>query len=555
MEKNQRITCGFIILIGLVYFCLLIPANLTGAADPEMLSVFEVDEYAQYPHVIQMLTPGDTLYHSIRNFFIYQHYFYGFPFYFLSAISVFPLKLLSPNWPENTRLIVCWLRMTINVLPMIFAIGIFTWLITRFKNRLISLSLFVFLLTIPAVLLNNFWWHPDSLSLFFISLVFLFLDLDEFRFGKYFSLAAAACGYTVGIKYQGLYFALAIPLLLIYAILRKRLSWKKAIKKAIIFVVIMLVFFIFSNPLLLLPQERAEIIRTQQIQFEQTGVGIFTIHSNALRNSLLLPSDIRKYYAETWFFILAIIGLLMGFKGEEKQRIQSLLFLSYLMVAFYITAYAATNRLHYFLPVAVPLLGFIADFYFIGKRDFPAIDLKFGTNIRKVMYGILTLLIAFQFSLNIRLDHSLYRDQLSRETESSSIALYHQIENEIIPVLKSKVNNRMIRVFRDWKVYFPDQEGFAVQMDWNMATLDKINEWQPDLIILEEENLKEFSDPTIIDHAVNPEEMKLIHSFYQQAASDQIPGYDRIMQNSFGSVYVRVTMRDALKKDCRCEFP
>ena len=555
MEKNQRITCAFIILIGLVYFCLLIPANLTGAADPEMLSVFEVDEYAQYPHVIQMLTPGDTLYHSIRNFFIYQHYFYGFPFYFLSAISVFPLKLLSPNWPENTRLIVCWLRMTINVLPMIFAIGIFTWLITRFKNRLISLSLFVFLLTIPAVLLNNFWWHPDSLSLFFISLVFLFLDLDEFRFGKYFSLAAAACGYTVGIKYQGLYFALAIPLLLIYAILRKRLSWKKAIKKAIIFVVIMMVFFIFSNPLLLLPQERAEIIRTQQIQFEQTGVGIFTIHSNALRNSLLLPSDIRKYYAETWFFILAIIGLLMGFKGEEKQRIQSLLFLSYLMVAFYITAYAATNRLHYFLPVAVPLLGFIADFYFIGKRDFPAIDLKFGTNIRKVMYGILTLLIAFQFNLNIRLDHSLYRDQLSRETESSSIALYHQIENEIIPVLKSKVNNRMIRVFRDWKVYFPDQEGFAVQMDWNMATLDKINEWQPDLIILEEENLKEFSDPTIIDHAVNPEEMKLIHSFYQQAASDQIPGYDRIMQNSFGSVYVRVGMRDALKKDCRCEFP
>ncbi|HOG22220.1 MAG TPA: hypothetical protein PK721_06705 [Flexilinea sp.] len=555
MEKNQRITCAFIILIGLVYFCLLIPANLTGAADPEMLSVFEVDEYAQYPHVIQMLTPGDTLYHSIRNFFIYQHYFYGFPFYFLSAISVFPLKLLSPNWPENTRLIVCWLRMTINVLPMIFAIGIFTWLITRFKNRLISLSLFVFLLTIPAVLLNNFWWHPDSLSLFFISLVFLFLDLDEFRFGKYFSLAAAACGYTVGIKYQGLYFALAIPLLLIYAILRKRLSWKKAIKKAIIFVVIMMVFFIFSNPLLLLPQERAEIIRTQQLQFEQTGVGIFTIHSNALRNSLLLPSDIRKYYAETWFFILAIIGLLMGFKGEEKQRIQSLLFLSYLMVAFYITAYAATNRLHYFLPVAVPLLGFIADFYFIGKRDFPAIDLKFGTNIRKVMYGILTLLIAFQFSLNIRLDHSLYRDQLSRETESSSIALYHQIENEIIPVLKSRVNNRMIRVFRDWKVYFPDQEGVAVQMDWNMATLDKINEWQPDLIILEEENLKEFSDPTIIDHAVNPEEMKLIHSFYQQAASDQIPGYDRIMQNSFGSVYVRVGMRDALKKDCRCEFP
>ncbi|MCD4753454.1 MAG: hypothetical protein K8R40_10315, partial [Anaerolineaceae bacterium] len=61
----------FFILTGLLYFSLFIFPNLKGAQNADMLAVFEIDEYAQYPHLIRMLSPGDSIYQTIRNFTIY----------------------------------------------------------------------------------------------------------------------------------------------------------------------------------------------------------------------------------------------------------------------------------------------------------------------------------------------------------------------------------------------------------------------------------------------------------------------------------------------------
>ena len=46
---------------------------------------FEVDNYAQYSHVIRMLTREKRCF--VINFFIYQHYFMD-SFYFFSALSL-----------------------------------------------------------------------------------------------------------------------------------------------------------------------------------------------------------------------------------------------------------------------------------------------------------------------------------------------------------------------------------------------------------------------------------------------------------------------------------
>ena len=88
MSPTQKKILKILLVLSGVYFVLFIFPNLTGAQDPNMLSIFEIDEYAQYPHAIAMLIPGPTLYQTIRNFLIYLHYFYGYPFYFFSALAI-----------------------------------------------------------------------------------------------------------------------------------------------------------------------------------------------------------------------------------------------------------------------------------------------------------------------------------------------------------------------------------------------------------------------------------------------------------------------------------
>ena len=43
MEKEQKVTFWILIIFGIIYFSIMIPANLTGAETAEMLEVFEVD--------------------------------------------------------------------------------------------------------------------------------------------------------------------------------------------------------------------------------------------------------------------------------------------------------------------------------------------------------------------------------------------------------------------------------------------------------------------------------------------------------------------------------
>ena len=530
MEKAQKKTAIVLIIIAAIYFCLMIPANATGAKTPQMLSIFEVDEYAQYEHVLRMLTPGETLYQSIRNFFVYLHYFYGYPFYFFSAILLFPLKLISgSNWPDNTQTIVCWLRQTVSVLPMIAAAVMLVWISTRFKRRFLSIGLFLFLLTLPGVILNNFWWHPDSLSVFFITLVFFFLNRDQLRFGRNFYAAAAACGVAVGIKYAGLYFAAAIAVYLLSGYCLKKISWKQTVFSGLSFFLIMIALVVISNPLLLLPQERAEILRTQQRQFEQTGTGIFVNRHSTFLENWNLPSDIRRYYGETWCFVFALGSLVAGFFRSRAEKIRSAALLAYLIVASSVILLAASRRLHYYLPVVLPLFAML-----------PSLFQTASAKQKKLFDTLLCLVLLLQGIPNLLLSVSLFRTQLSREATSPAIQLYEQVESELLPQI-SLPEGRMLRVFRDWKIYFPEQDGFAVQMDWEMATLERIQAWDPDLILLEQENIRMFADPEAVSEAVDPEAMQKMHAFYASAAQDQLPGYRKVLENHFAVVFEKTS--------------
>lgn len=520
--KSKKKTLFLLALIGLIYFCTLIPANLTGAETPEMLEVFEVDEYAQYPHLMRMLSPGEGLYPTLRNFFIYLHYYYGFPFYFWSALSVLPLKLSD----AQTRVIVCTLRQMISVLPMILSAGLLTWIFTKFRRTVSTVLLFVLLLTMPAVLQNDFWWHPDSLTLLFLSLTFFFLDRDRMRCGKNFLFAAFACGAAIGTKYLGLYFALAIPTYLLCCRISGSISTRQLFSKAGAFLLVMTAAVIFSDPLLLLPQERAEILGIMKQQTGLSGSGIFLRYENNFLENGQLPGWLTENYMRLPWILLTALGLFSGIiSGDKEKRTFGIVMFCYLVTGYTVNLNTAASRLHYFLPIMLPPAGCMIWLPEIAPERF-----------RKGIFLTLYPLILIQIGLNVQTDLNLWQTQLHREENSASIALYKELQENYLP-LSGVPSERMTRVYRDWKAYFPEQEGFAILTDWELASFPLIEDWHPDLIILEKENIRAYSAEDITERAVNTDKMAQTHTFYRAAAEKNIPGYEFLAENNFGIVF------------------
>ncbi len=357
MDQSQKRTFTLLLLTGVLVFILFIFPNFKGAKDAVMLSIFEVDEYAQYPHILRMVTPGDSLYQTVRNFLLYLHYYYGYPFYFLSAVSILPIKWISgSDWSLQTPLIVLMLRQMLSVLPALLAVGVLTYCQTGFRTRWRSLLLFLFLLIVPGMVSNNLWWHPDALALLFVALTFFFLQRDDMRFGRNFLLAAAACGLAVSAKHQGLFFYLAVPFYLIWGAVVRRLIWWKVPLLGLIFIAVMAGAILVTNPLLLLPQERAEIIATQVNNLQTLGSGFVFLNAQPYFAWNRYPDDFRIHYGEFAFILLALAALVLGMRNP-RRRVLNVMILLWTIPLFYSINFAATRRTHYFLPVILPLFS------------------------------------------------------------------------------------------------------------------------------------------------------------------------------------------------------
>lgn len=543
MKRDNALKTGLFIGIGIVYFLIFIAPNMTGAQNASMLAVFEIDEFAQYPHLIEMLTPGATFYQSLRNFLIYQHYFYGFPFYFISAILALPVKfLLGGSWPANTTVIVASLRQLVNVAPMILSAFLLVYMQTRLRPLWKSVGLFVFLLSLPAVIGNNLWWHPDSLQVLSGVLVLFFLDRDDLSFGKNFLFSAAVCGVAAGIKYAGLFFFLVIPVYIIWGLIDKRLTVRKAIFSGLGFVGIMAFTLILTNPLLLLTQERAEVIANQVLQFQQTSLGILQTNPDPYFNWGSFPEDFRIHYGERGFILIAIAALFYGLlrPGEGQSRRQRLLvlILAWIIPTVITINFSATRRTYYFLPVILPLFSCLAGLPF--EKITSLLIRKPKSSLISWGWLLVAGVIVLQTVLFIRTDVEKYNQALKREETSGSIAFYKTLDSEFLP----KIHENKLVVYRDWHVYFPSRSDREVEMSWEMVSYDFINPIHPDLILLDRENLNLFSQPESVERAVDPQKMQPVYQFYRDAKSNQITGYTLLYENPFGLAFVKTGLWD-----------
>jgi 4-amino-4-deoxy-L-arabinose transferase-like glycosyltransferase len=523
MSKIQKTTLLTLLGVGGIYFILFIFPNLTGARDANMLSVFEVDEFAQYPNLLHMLEPGATFYQTIRNFLIYLHYFYGYPFYFFSALAVLPVKLLGgANWTSLTPTIVMVLRQVINVLPMLLAVGLLVFTRTRFKSLWLSLGLFCLMLCLPGLVSNNLWWHPDSLAFLFAVLVFFFLEQDDLRFGRNFWLAAVACGVAFGIKYFGLYFALAIPLYITWGIATHKLAWQQGLLKAGLFVLVMAAAVVVSNPLLLLPQERQALIATQQLQFQQTTSGILLRDSSPYFQLGQYPADFRLNYGELLFILLGLGGLLLGLARSNRRWLDALM-VAWLLPMACTVNFTGTKRTHYWLPVVLLLAAGLTNYFL------PEMWAKAGRG-RKLLSWVVVALLAVQMILFVRSDASLYRQGLIREQTSPGIAFYQRFEQEVLSRLPP---DTPLLIYRDWHIYVPGGPHRRAEINWDLANNAYIADLKPDFILVEQANVQLFSDSATLAKAADPGAMLARQQFYMAVLNDQVPGYHRLFKDDF----------------------
>ncbi len=529
MDKEQNRSFQIIAALGAGVFLFFITPNLKGAQNAAMLSAFEIDEFAQYPNLIGMLTPGATLYETIRHFLIYLHYFYGYPFYFFSALAVLPLKAIyGGDWLRHTDVIVAVLRQVINVGPMILSAGLLTYIQTRFRDQWRSIGLFVFLLLIPAALVNNLWWHPDGLAVLSAVLVLFFLDRDALRLGRSFFIAAAICGVAVGIKYTGVFFALSIPVYIIWAWVTQKYPVRRVVTAAGGFLAIMLLVVIISNPLLLFPQERDALIEYQKLQFQQTSMGI--LQSNPQPYFAGYPADFRFHYGELEFLMMCFGGLLVALFFSKKRWYYAVL-LAFIIPMTLTINFSATRRTHYFLPVVLPLVSCLS-VLLPGKGKEEEENRVKSSN---VIQFVTVALMAYQAYLFFPRDRQIYTDAVNKEEQSASINFYRKV----LDALPSGFDSQQRVVYRDWKVYFPPGGNYLTEMTWDMPTMDYLEEIDPDVLLLDRENITLYSSPNSVENSVNPGNTEPIHEFYQAADGNVLPGYSLFYENPFGMAFVK----------------
>jgi len=544
-ERNNLKKNRVLLALACIYFLLFIPPNLTGTKDPAMLAVFTLDEFAQFPHLMRMLTAADTPYQTLRNFIVYLHYFYGYTFYFFSAIAVLPLRLLAGTGEQQTQSYMLILRQCISVLPMILAVYFITEMQIGKKHFVRFIALALFLLCIPLVFKNNLWWHPDSLSFLFSALTLYCLYKDDLRFGKQFLLAAVFCGLAIGTKQLGWFFFLTIPVYLLLAFLRKKMSAGQVLLKALLFLAVMLLTIIVSNPLLLLPIERQEIIAVQQKQLAASFQGFIIKNPETVISFVRYPQNLTISFGYWPILVFALLGHVLSLT-RPQTRLRGLLFLTWLIPLGLSLNFSGTRSLHYFLPVLIPLMAGLASFF--DPQILPIISKESAIlgMLRRIFIPLLMVFIAAQTMLFLFQDAQIYSSYLQREQQSPSLAFFNTLWHDYLQDLHSDTT---VHVLHEPQVYFPQREGFSVHMSWDPVNFSYLNEINPHLLLLDKSTAATYTDEDMLEQAVDPQSMLAFIEFYQAIEEESLDNYVLFFQNGYGIAFARQDFYDLYLKE------
>ena len=402
---EQRKVFTILAVTGLVCFLVFIPFNLLRNRYGQFYLLG--DEQVIYPDVVKVLAPQATFSATVLNILGSWQWWYGYPYLPISAgVLILPRLIFGAQFAEQVQLNIFLMRQFVSVLPMVLALMLAVYLVTRYKSALKSLSMFVFLLLIPGVVKINYrFWHPDSIILLLILLTIFFLQKDDLRFGRYFYLAAVACGLTTAIKLWGLFFFLAIAGYLIAGFIRHKLPLKKLLLSGLLFILAMLGTIIISSPSLLAPYVTRGAIASWLDQQTKILLGPDRIDPEGLYKTNLMNwlKYFGQHFMKAYFFFFAYFALVAGSLWGSRKALNRILLAWCVPTTIFLAYFSAMKSLQYMLPVAIPL--------YCGAFLFPTIT-ENPTNskwlaflakplTRKIVWGVTLAFLASQFIVNL----------------------------------------------------------------------------------------------------------------------------------------------------------
>ena len=523
MQKKQIISV--LALLSVIYIILFCFPNAANSADISMVQVFEADEAMPLPYVFHMIEPYDSLKLTLYNFAYYNYYFYGFPYFAWSALVLLPVKWAGQI--GNIPLVMLVLRQLVSLLPMLAAIWMLIYLQTRFKSWK-AIPLFILLSVLPAVVENNFWWHPDGLVIFMMMLAVFFLTRDNLRFGFNFYACAVLCGAAAMTKGIGFYFFLSVAVYLLIGLLQKTVSFKKLLLSAAGFLAVMAGAYFITNPILVYGAERERYFEIMRDQSELLTQGYELVYEKGLAASAPV---LTKYYGGV---ILLLAGLAAGIRGALRgpNRLLSIIILAWVIPLFVLVFFLIHFKFPYWLPAALPLFSLftplLPDQSDFKKLTAPGRNREFWGSVVKAGLGIFLLVQVFLF---IRQDVVRFDDQLHKSENNRAVAFYHELSEALVSLPANAY-----RVYYDPRMYVPADTGWTTNTRFEMLDYPYIEECKYDMLLIMQSRVNDYLNPNA--QAVNEAKMALAREFYTDVRDGMVDGYRLVYRTDYGLAFV-----------------